>query len=272
MTEMRRIIKNISILICTTFIVVFSVVSCTSQPNCARNSLHVYFDKPSAGYEIEIISFPQGGGWLYHFQRGDSVDCFVPLTTIPKEIESMIAKAPLDTSFHTDLVFSVEDKMYKDFFFKDVNFDNEPEFVVTSLGNDWQDFSCYDLVERRAFDPRVALDFVTPIDFDFYGNYGIYLYPEDRLLKNYNGPKFNYKDRTIILSGYSGAFGKFEFKYQYVGANQYKELWYKDYETVPIYDKDYNCIDTYQIVRTYRPHATIKDSLVLVSEKRVSNY
>ncbi len=257
-------------------IVVF-ILSCGTPIQRSSTNTHIIFNKPSVGYSIDVTRIPEG--WLYHFRRGDSIDCYVPLGVLPREVQALVEESLTDTCIHTDMVFPLKDKMFGKFFFMDVTFDGEPEFIVSTQGHDYLEFISYNITERKENSYGISLDYVHPMDFIFYGYYGLHgianvdfdadaTYQNDRLIEHLAvGPQFDSVNKTVTLSGYSGVGGSFEYLYKYVGDGQYQLQQEKRRESAPVYEDGY-CVDVLTMERIYKPHPTVKDSMILVSETR----
>lgn len=100
------------------------------------------------GYDISIIFNKEL--CLIHFERGDSISRYCALHRLPDDLECYSDSVGV---FSVDLKFPVlEVDTLKwaddipDFFFMDVNFDGEEDFVVEHHGYNRAYYACFDLV------------------------------------------------------------------------------------------------------------------------------
>ncbi len=106
-------------------------------------SLMVTSTNSPNGYSITVLKNGDVGIW--HFQRGDSVNCYLALNQLPADLERELSDK--SGSFNERFDIPVTKELAGDMFFMDINFDGEEEFIVSRMGYNRTYYACYDLVD-----------------------------------------------------------------------------------------------------------------------------
>lgn len=196
------------------------------------------------GYSISILK--NKDLCLWHFKRGDSISRYLALHGMPYDVESSI----LDSIGTFTRYFDIPtlDTLSQDFFFMDVNFDNEVEFVVAHEGWNRIYYACFDLVNGNRHESCVG--FLSPMDEEPYNN----------IVGGMCGKtKFDYKNQIIFIS-------------ERMGCCRDIETWAKPikmyYETTPCVrifkkiEREYTADGTYTT-----EYGLVNDTLKVVSHK-----
>lgn len=147
---------------------------------------------PQNGYRISIIHNKELT--LAHFERGDSISCYLSIEELPFECRTYQDNPgvySLDIDFPIIKVDTLNDKC-PPMFFMDMNFDNQEEFVQTTTGNGFIVFSCFDLCKGAAIDFYPIQE--APYDFM---PFGISPYQSGYTI-------FDYQNREIYITYASG--------------------------------------------------------------------
>ena len=150
-----------------------AVVNLTNHPN---------------GYDISILETKDL--CLWHFERGDSINRYLALHGLPSNIELTSDSCAMEIDLPTKQELTGR---YGDFFFMDVNFDGEPDFIVPYIGYNSTLFACFDLVNGNNNEPCIGL--LSPMDkepfVNFTGGEG-------------GETVFDYENKTIYINYQSG--------------------------------------------------------------------
>lgn len=92
------------------------------------------------GYDISI--FKTDDLCIFHLQRGDSINRYIALHTLPESLTQVQTSGTLKMN----LDIPTKTVLGGDVFFMDVNFDGEKEFVVEHKGYNRFYYACFDLV------------------------------------------------------------------------------------------------------------------------------
>lgn len=145
-----------------------AVVNLTNHPN---------------GYDISILKTKDLCVW--HFERGDSINRYLALHGLPSNIELTSDSCSMKIDLPTKRELTGR---YGDFFFMDVNFDGEPEFIVPYIGYNSIRFACFNLVDGNNNEPCIG--FLTPMDQEPF----TYFISGDR-----GETKFDYENKSIYF-------------------------------------------------------------------------
>lgn len=159
-------------------------------------------NKPN-GYQLSILDSKDL--ILYHFERGDSVDVYCALHTLPfdcREYEDSIG-----TFFvNIDIPVLKENDINNcpDMFFMDVNFDGEEDFVVEHHGYNRMYYACFNIVNGNS--KNVCPGLLEPDNEPPYNN----IVGHGRNQECYT--HFDYKKKEIHI-------------YETMSVNSYMETW-----------------------------------------------
>lgn len=151
-----------------------NVISLTNHPN---------------GYDISILKTKDL--CLWHFERGDSINRYLALHGLPSNIELTSDSCSMEIDLPTKRELTGR---YGDFFFMDVNFDGEPEFIVPYIGYNSTLFACFDLVNGNWNEPCIG--FLAPMDKEPF----TYFIAGER-----GKTEFDYENKSIYISKQTGA-------------------------------------------------------------------
>lgn len=121
------------------------------------------------GYSITVLK--NNDLCLWRFQRGDSINRYLALHQLPLGVESSISDSIgiFSRGFEIPTLDTLsEDLYYNPFFFMDVNFDGEAEFVVAHQGYNRTYYTCFDLVNGNRHEPSIGI--LSPMDEEPYNN------------------------------------------------------------------------------------------------------
>ena len=176
-----------------------------------------FFDEESAvvnltnhpnGYDISILKTKDL--CLWHFERGDSINRYLALHGLPSNIELTSDSCAMEIDLPTKQELTGR---YGDFFFMDVNFDGEPDFIVPYIGYNNTRFACFDLVNGNNNEPCIG--FLSPMDKEpfvyFTGGEG-------------GETVFDYENKTIRIHYQSGGSSIVEMCISLVGSSPHQSL------------------------------------------------
>lgn len=126
------------------------------------NVLTIVSSNKSNGYDISIIA--SDDLCLWHFRRGDSINRYLALHKMPLDFDSWRGDS-IGTYKRDITIPSIKrnfDGKEPDFFFMDVNFDGEKEFVVKYPGYSNTYYACFDLFNGNSHEPCIG--FLSPMD------------------------------------------------------------------------------------------------------------
>lgn len=154
-------------------------------------------NKPN-GYSISILM--NKDLCLWHFQRGDTIDRYLALLGLPRALEDSLRDSIGIVT--RELPIATLDSLNGDFFFMDVNFDGEEDFVVTLPGYNRVYYTCFDLVNGSRHEPCIG--FLLPMSEGPYCNLvgGMYMYGKT---------EFDFENKIIHVSEWTGAASHVEF-------------------------------------------------------------
>lgn len=179
-------------------------------------------DRPN-GYSISILK--NKDLCLWHFQRGDTINRYLALPYVPFHIEEDF----LDTTgvFTCDFELPILNKLSENtyygnpYFFMDVNFDGEAEFIVAYEGFNRIYYACFDLVNGNRYDSWAG--FLSPMDEK----------PYDNIVGGWCGEtKFDYKNQIIHITEDMGSRDTVE-----TWAKPMKSDYYEDKPKVRVFKK-----------------------------------
>lgn len=121
------------------------------------------------GYSITVLK--NNDLCLWRFQRGDSINRYLALHRLPLSIEYSILDSIgiISRSLDIPTLDTLSEDLYdKPYFFMDVNFDGEAEFVVAHQGYNRIYYACFDLVNGNRHESCIG--FLSPMDEEPYNN------------------------------------------------------------------------------------------------------
>lgn len=166
------------------------------------STLTIVSSNKSNGYTIKI--FQSKNLTLMNLSRGDSINQYVPLYSIPtsliydSDINDLIWGESVGDSLGTyvrEINIPVErEKLGRGIFFMDVNFDGEDELLIECPGYNRIYFACFDIVNKEA---TVTPGILQPMDEEPYNNIVSTNYPEDMV--GTIDTEFDYSDKSIHI-------------------------------------------------------------------------
>ena len=124
------------------------------------------------GYSITILKNKDLCIW--HFQRGDSINRYLALDDIPYFRGDYVGDSigvytrNIDIPTSDTLIDNGDFYVVGPYFFMDVNFDGEAEFILSTLGHKRIYYVCFDLLNGNENDPCIG--FLSPMNDEPYNN------------------------------------------------------------------------------------------------------